>query len=146
MSGSFAILAAIRRASWDHLSPQAVLLPRAYFVQQEIFQHVSSLAAGERLTTEATGYLAPNGLWPSWSLDNVVKRLAVRTVEERPIVHSHTPTRFRFRMAARNGCFRSSGVTFGAPIVICLALYWPHVQPPNQGIVAEGEASFDAAR
>ena len=36
-------------------------------------------------------------------------------------------------MAARKGCFRSSGVTFGAPIV-CLALYWLHVQPPNQGL------------
>jgi hypothetical protein len=82
------MLAAIRRASG--ISPQAMLLPRAYFVQQKVFQHVNSLAVGERRTAEATGYLALNGLLPSRNLDDVVKRLALRTVEERPIVHSHT--------------------------------------------------------
>jgi hypothetical protein len=112
-------------------------------LQREIFQHVGCFAAGERLTTEATGYLAPDGLQPSRNLDNVVKRLAPRTVEERPIVHNPTPTGFVFRMAARNGGFRSSGLAFGAPIVFC---NWCRVQPPNQGIVGEGEASLDAAR
>jgi hypothetical protein len=49
-------------------------------------------------------------------------------------------------MAARNGGFRSSGLAFGAPIVFCLALYWRRVQPPNQGIVGEGEAPLNVAR
>jgi hypothetical protein len=70
-------------------------------VQQKAFQHVSSLAAGERLTTEAAGYLATNGRLPSWNLDNVIKRLALRTVEERPIVHSQRASQPHFSTSRR---------------------------------------------
>jgi hypothetical protein len=100
-----------RRASG--ISVQAMLLPRAYFVQQKVFQHVSSLAAWERLTTEATGYLVPNGRLPSRNLDNVVKRLALRTVEERPIVHSQLASRPRFFSASERlrGISRLRSVT-----------------------------------
>jgi hypothetical protein len=72
-------------------------------VQQKVFQHVRSLAAGERLTTESTGCLAPNGRLPSRNLDNVVKRLALRTVEERPIVHSQLASQPRLSASEAPG-------------------------------------------
>ena len=59
--------------------------------QQEVFQHVSSLTAGKRLTTEATPYVALDDLSPMGNFDDVIKRLALRTVEERPILHSQRP-------------------------------------------------------
>ena len=52
--------------------------------QQEVFQQVSSLTAGKRLTTEATPYVALDDLSPMGNFDDVVKRLALRTVDERP--------------------------------------------------------------
>jgi hypothetical protein len=57
-----------------------------------------SLVAGERFTAKATRYLVladlslrRNDLSPSGNFDDVIKRIALRTVEEWPILHSQRP-------------------------------------------------------
>ena len=60
--------------------------------QQEVFQYIRALTVRKRLTTEATR-CRPLGGRKIGNFDDVIKRLALRTVEERPIAHSQLVNR-----------------------------------------------------
>jgi len=53
------------------------------FPQQKVLENEASIPTRKRRSTNAAGYLGINGFGPSFSFDQVVKRVATRAVEMR---------------------------------------------------------------
>ena len=66
-----------------------LLLHEIFFKDRALKSHKTSVATGQRRTTDATVYLSIDGLRPGFGLNKVIKSVAILTVEKR-LAHDAT--------------------------------------------------------
>jgi hypothetical protein len=54
---------------------------------QKIFEDEFPVTGEKRSSTDATGYRATIGFWPSFGFDDLIERIAMRAAEHTPLTH-----------------------------------------------------------